>query len=280
MSSPNLKVKPFIKWIGGKARMARHVLDRLPSRCNTYFEPMVGGGAVFVEMAKTNRFDRAVLSDTNPELMNAWRVVRSDAAALIKELRKKRYVYDKAVFLKIRAEDPEVMDPVRMAARFIYLNRTCFNGLYRVNGSGKFNTPFGRYENPVICDAANIRAMSELLESVELREADFEQGVDGARPGDAVYFDPPYIPLSKTSSFDKYTASGFGMEAHGRLRDVFKSLSKKGVRVVLSNSSASESVEMYRSFDFDRLTGARSVGGPADYRKPVEEIVVFAGPRS
>ena len=271
---------PFVKWLGGKGRMAQHVLARLPDHCTTYFEPMVGGGAVFVEMAKAKRFDLAVLSDTNPELMNAWRVVQSDPGGLVKELRKKRYAYDKDVFLKIRAEEPSGMDPVRRAARFTYLNRTCFNGLYRVNGDGRFNTPFGKYKDPVICDAANIKAMSGLLEGVELREVDFEPGVEGAKPGDAVYFDPPYIPISRTSRFDQYTASGFGMEEHRRLRSVFESLVKNEVRVVISNSSAETSIEMYGAFDLDRLTGSRSVGGPADYRKPVEEIIAFAGPRS
>jgi len=271
---------PFVKWLGGKARMARHVLERLPARCRTYFEPMVGGGAVFIEMAKAGRFEKAVLADTNHELLTTWRVVKKDPGSLIKELRKKRYVYDKEAFLKIRAEDTGPMDPVRLAARFVYLNRTCFNGLYRVNGDGRFNSPFGRYKDPVICDAANIKAMSGLLQDVDLLECDFEEAVRGAEPGDAVYFDPPYIPLSDTSNFDKYTARGFDMEAHRRLHRLFSGLVGEGVRAVLSNSSAEASLELYGRFDLDRFVGSRSVGGPADYRKPVEEILVFGGPKS
>lgn len=260
--------------------MARHVMDRLPARCVTYYEPLVGGGAVLIEMAKAGRFDRAVVADTNQELVTAWSVIQSDADGLIRELRKKRYVYDKKVFLKIRAEEPDFSDPVKVAARFIFLNRTCFNGLYRVNSEGRFNSPFGRYKDPVICDADNIRALSLLLRKVEIREADFEDAVQGAEPGDAVYFDPPYIPLSSTSNFDKYTARGFDMEAHRRLCRTFSALVGEGVRAVLSNSSAEASLEMYGRFDLDRFTGSRSVGGPADYRKPVEEILVFGGPKS
>jgi len=270
---------PFVKWLGGKGRMAVHVLGRLPDRCDTYYEPMVGGGAVFIEMAKAGRFGRAVIGDNNPELMNAWRVVQSSVTELVTELRKKRYAYEKSVYLRIRGEDPGEMDPVKRAARFIYLNRTCFNGLYRVNAEGRFNAPFGQYKDPVICDAENLRAVSELLKSVELHEGDFEGMLDGALPGDAVYFDPPYIPLSSTSSFDRYTASGFSLEDHERLAKLFGSLSKKGVRAVLSNSSAKEAVGLYGKFDFDWLTGTRSVGGPADYRKSVKEMIVFAGPK-
>lgn len=271
---------PFVKWLGGKSRMAKRVLERLPEKCGTYFEPLVGGGAVFLEMAKAGRFKRAVLSDTNRELMNVWRVVQSDPRALIKELRKRRYTYDKAVFLRIREEDPDGMDPVRMAARTVYLNKTCFNGLYRVNSDGKFNTPFGRYKDPVICDAENIRAVSELLQDgVEILEQDFRRAVSSAGRGDAVYFDPPYIPISDTSNFDKYTASGFGPEKHEALCEIFASLAAEGVRVVLSNSSAPDSLRLYGKFDHERLVGSRSVGGPAEYRNPVEEILVYAGPK-
>lgn len=270
---------PFVKWLGGKGRLAAHVLARLPEHCETYYEPMLGGGAVFIEMAKAGRFDKAVLGDTNPELMSAWRVVQSDVEALIKELKKKRYTYDRTVYLKIREEDPSGMDPVLVAARFIYLNRTCFNGLYRVNGDGRFNTPFGQYKDPVICDAENLRALSGILDGITLREADFEKVVEGAGDGDAVYFDPPYIPISDTSNFDKYTAGGFGKGEHERLARVFTSLAKQKTRVVLSNSSADEAVRLYGKFDFDWLTGTRSVGGPADYRKSVKEMIVFAGPK-
>lgn len=271
---------PFVKWLGGKARMAKHVLARLPNECDTYYEPMVGGGAVFVEMAKAGRFKNAVLSDTNWELITTWRTIKSEVPDLIKELKKNRYVYDKKVFLEIRKEDPTIMDPVRVAARFIYLNRTCFNGLYRVNGSGKFNSPFGKYTDPVICDIANLKAVSGLLANVEIRNEDFEGGIRGAGSRDAIYFDPPYIPISSTSNFDKYTAGGFNLSNHERLSEVFSSLADKGARVVLSNSSSKDSIRLYGKFDIDRIIGSRSVGGPADCRGSVEEILAFAGPKS
>lgn len=271
---------PFVKWLGGKARMAKHVLARLPNKCNTYYEPMVGGGAVLIEMAKAGRFENAIISDRNWELITTWKTVKFEVSDLIKELKKKRYVYDKSVFLGIREEDPTIMDPVRVAARFIYLNRTCFNGLYRVNGSGKFNSPFGKYTDPMICDTANLKAMSKLLDNVEIRNDDFELGVREAGNGDAVYFDPPYLPISSTSNFDKYVAGGFGISEHERLSRLFSSLAEFGVRVVLSNSSSEDSIRLYGKFDIDRIMGSRSVGGPADCRGSVEEILAFAGPKS
>lgn len=270
---------PFVKWAGGKARVAPHVLRRLPDNIDTYYEPMIGGGAIFFELARANRFKAAVIADKNPELINAWQVVKEDVEGLIKELSdKKKYRYDKAVYLKIR-EVPGKLSKVELAARFIYLNRTCFNGLYRLNSKGEFNVPFGRYDDPVICDSKNLRAVSEILEDVDIYLQDFGRATSGAAEGDAVYFDPPYLPLSDTSKFTSYTASGFTLEDHVRLAGVFKLLGDGGARVVLSNSSAKEAIDLYKGFDIDWITGTRSVGGPANYRKSVKEMVVFHGPR-
>lgn len=271
---------PFVKWAGGKARLARHIVSRLPDEIGTYYEPLLGGGAVFFELARAKRFKRAVLNDLNPDLMNAWTVVRDKVEDLVKELRKRRYRYDRDAYMAVRGADPESLDPVRRAARFIYLNRTCFNGLYRVNKEGRFNVPFGRYDDPIICDARNLRAVSETLLGVELKRADFVQAVSDAERGDAVYFDPPYVPTSETSDFTGYTEEGFGMEDHERLRDAMVKLSGRGVRVVVSNSCADGSIALFGKFDYDVLSGRRNVGGPAEYRRQVGEIVAFAGPRS
>jgi DNA adenine methylase len=276
---------PFVKWAGGKARVARHVLLRLPAKIGTYYEPLVGGGAVLFELMQAGRAERAVIADLNPDLMNAWRVIKQDVGGLVKELRRDRYRYDEDTFLKIREMDRKPSfartGDLRRAARFVYLNRTCFNGLYRVNADGHFNAPFGKYANPVICDEVNLRAVSEVLQKCEVLTADFDEAVGGAGRGDAVYFDPPYIPISKTSSFTGYTPGGFGVEDHRRLAGTFARLAKRGVRVVLSNSAAPEAEELYRQFDMDWIMGGRSVGGPAEYRKKaVKEMIAFAGPRT
>ncbi len=270
---------PFIKWAGGKQRVLPHILRRMPSKIGTYYEPMLGGGAVFIELARQKRFDKAVLSDMNPDLMNTWRIVKSDAEALIEELSSPAYVYDRQAYETIRSQEWPKEFAVRRAARFIYLNRTCFNGLYRVNRGGKFNVPFGRYENPLICDKANLKAISELLQNVTLLEEDFETSVLGCGPGDASYFDPPYVPVSKTSNFTSYTEGGFSLDDHRRLADVMSKLGASGARVVASNSAADAAVEIFSRFDIDKLESRRNIGGPAAYRKSVEEIVAFVGPK-
>jgi DNA adenine methylase len=277
MPSSTSKIKPFVKWCGGKGRVAAHILRRLPDSIETYYEPMVGGGAIFFELARSKRFRNAVLADCNPELMNAWDVVKNDVESLIRELRKKRYRYDRDMYLRIRSERP--VEKVKIAARFIYLNRCGFNGLYRVNSQGEFNVPFGRYADPVICDSSNLREVSKLLEGVTLQLSDFEQTVQPAGHGDAVYFDPPYLPVSDTSKFTSFTANGFRDEDHERLAKVFFRLGSKAVRVVLSNSVAPKALQLYGACDMDVIVGSRSIGGPANYRKPAGEIVVFHGPK-
>jgi DNA adenine methylase len=285
MPSSSSKMKPFVKWCGGKGRVAQHVLRRLPDKIDTYYEPLVGGGAVLFELIRAGRIERAVIADLNSDLMNAWSAIKRDVEGLIRELKSGRYKYDKAVFLKIRDMDrkPDFakISGLKKAARFIYLNRTCFNGLYRVNSDGHFNAPFGKYDNPVICDEKNLRAVAEALLKCEVLTVDFDKAMDGAGKGDAAYFDPPYLPTSRTSNFTGYTAAGFTLEDHQRLAKTFARFAKKGVRVVLSNSAAPEAEELYGQFDVDWITGGRSVGGPADYRKKaVKEMIVFSGPKA
>ena len=274
MPSQNQRVgHPFLKYAGGKTRLLSKILPKFPQHIGTYYEPFLGGGAVFFELAAQKRFDRAVLGDKCPELMNAFQVVRDDVDNLVKILRQPQYRYDKKVFLDIRRADPDKMDPTTRAARTIYLNRTCFNGLYRVNAKGRFNTPFGKYDNPIICDEPNLRACSEALQAVELVEADFEDVCTDAGPGDAAYFDPPYLPISKTSKFTQYTPNGFAYADHVRLSKLFRELDERGVTQVLSNSSNSSILPMFGGFQIQTVTGARSVGRP-DKRKSVFEILV------
>jgi DNA adenine methylase len=237
---------------------------------------MIGGGAILLKIRGS--FKRAVISDTNPEVVNAWRVVKSDVDKLIRALRRPKFQYDKETFLKIRAQNPNKLSPVQRAARFIYLNKTCFNGLYRVNSQGQFNVPFGRYKNPVICDAENLRAVSLVLKNVKVLSKDFADACNGAGKGDAIYFDPPYIPVSKTSSFTGYTADGFTQEDHERLAALFEKLGDRGARVVLTNSLPA--INLYGKFDYDRQVGNRSIGGPAEYRGKAGELIIFHGPKT
>ena len=267
---------PFVKWAGGKTRMARHILERMPAQINKYFEPFAGGASLFFELSRQKRFRRAALGDMNPELMNAFRIIKDDVDGLIQELASPGYEYDKKRYLAIRSLNVSNQTDVERAARFIYLNKTCFNGLYRVNQSGEFNVPFGLFKDPVICDAENLRAVSKALRKAKLVEKHFDWVLKEARPGDVVYFDPPYIPLSETSNFTSYTGAGFGLAEHTHLSIIFSELAGKGVTTILSNSSTTTAKQLYRDHEIIRLTGSRCIGGPADYRKPVEEIMVVA----
>lgn len=272
---------PFIKWLGGKTKISGAILERLPDKCNTYYEPFVGGGAILIKMALSNRFKNAIINDKNPELINAWKTIKKEPELLILELRDtSKYLYDKEIYLKIRSTNPKTLDKVQAAARFIYLNKTCFNGLYRVNKSGEFNTPFGKYTNPLICDSKNINELSQILKKVKIISKNFDFVESEAKSGDAVYFDPPYIPISKTSNFSSYTSDKFGDEDHQRLAEVFKNLVDKNVRTVLSNSFCEDSMNLYGSYDISHIIGQRSIGGDVSYRNSVKEIIVYAGPKN
>jgi len=256
--------------------MLGRIVSRLPDRIGTYYEPFLGGGAVFFELAREGRFKKAVVGDLNAELVNCYRTVQQDVDGLVRELRSGKYRYDRQVYLEIRAWDTAPLSPVERAARFVFLNRTCFNGLYRVNQTtGRFNVPFGSYKSPTICDEPALRAAHGALKNVRLVCADFEKILKGAKPGDAAYLDPPYVPLSETSSFTGYNEGGFGADDHRRLAAKFRELSGAGIAAVLSNSSAPLALSLYDGFERTELMGTRSVGGPAEYRKPAKEIIVY-----
>ncbi len=268
---------PLLKWAGGKGRVMSHIIARIPEKINTYYEPFLGGGAIFFELARQKRFQKAVIGDLNIELMNTYQMVQTRTDDLIVELKNGKYDYNKPNYLRVRALNPGDLTPIERAARFVFLNRTCFNGLYRVNGEGRFNVPFGKYKNPLICDEANIRAIAETIRDVDLRIDDFEKIVAGAKPGDVVYLDPPYLPLSDTAKFTAYNTGGFLLEVHRRLSLLFHQLSQAGVCCILSNSYTPITLDLYKGHEIMELMGPRNVGGPAEYRKPVKEIIVFGG---
>jgi len=262
--------RPFLKWAGGKRQLLSALLRRAPERHEVYFEPFVGGGALFFAL----RPSRAVLADLNERLVRTYRGVRDDVDAVVDLLR--TYRYDEAFFYAMRDRDIDVASDAEVAAWFIYLNRTAYNGLYRVNSRNRFNVPFGRYgEGLVICDEGNLRACSALLRTVEVVVGDFETVAAGAREGDFVYLDPPYVPLSATSSFTSYTSGGFGHADQVRLRDVALRMKARGVHVVLSNSSAPAVRELYRQgFETDEVTALRQVNSRAERRGAIPELVI------
>jgi DNA adenine methylase len=198
---------PFLKWAGGKRQLLERILQVVPGEMDTYYEPFVGGGALFFALAGARRFRRAVLADANRELILCYEAVRDDVDGVIRALRPHRY--DRRIYYQVRAQDPARLSAAARAARLIYLNRCGYNGLYRVNSRGLFNVPFGRYRNPVICDEIKLRAAAAALQSATLVCQDFAVTVAAATPGDFVYLDPPYVPLSPTSSFTAYAQRGF-----------------------------------------------------------------------
>ncbi|MCC6668731.1 MAG: DNA adenine methylase [Polyangiaceae bacterium] len=264
--------RPVLKWAGGKTQLLPQILERLPARIETFFEPFVGGAAVFFALAAEGRFQRAVLADRNPDLVAVYRALQADAEAVIDELSQMRH--SEAEYYRIRELSPRRL--AQRAARVIYLNKTGYNGLYRVNRSGQFNVPFGRYKKPNICDAENLRAAARVLEGVEIVEADFEEVCVRARPGDAVYLDPPYVPLSKTANFTAYARHPFGPSEHQRLARAFTELERRRVAAVLSNSDTPETRALYRGFRAKKVQVSRAINSRPTARGPIDELLVVA----
>lgn len=266
---------PFLKFAGGKTALLPLILPRLPKKIKTYYEPFVGGGAVFFALAAEGRFKKAVIGDSNQELVNAYIALTIDADHVIRALEK--HVYEEKYYYDVRAQDPNKLSSSARAARFIYLNKTCFNGLWRVNKAGHFNVPFGRYTNPMICDEENLRVVETVLRGeVSIWGSDFEERVGQAKRGDAVYFDPPYAPASKTANFTAYTKGGFGLEEQVRLRDVAAKLVKKGVHVLLSNSNTPLVRRLYRhkSFYFEKVQAPRRINSKGGKRGDIGELLI------
>jgi len=239
-----------------------------------YHEPFVGGGALFFDLYRRGAFKRrkAYLSDNNGRLIEAYLGVQQDVERVIALLELHRAAHNKDYYYEVRANVPD--DPIERAARIIYLNKTCFNGLYRENSKGLFNVPMGRYKNPLICDAENLRAVSEALQAARIEQSPFADVVKRARRDDLVYFDPPYHPLSTTASFTAYHESGFAETDQRALGEVFRALDKKGVRVLLSNSMTPLIQEIYQDFHIDEVFATRNVNSRADRRGKIAEALV------
>lgn len=283
-----VSAKPFLKWAGGKSKLLPELLERMPAELGgRYFEPFLGGGALFFATHGGNTQAPShglsdgvarvpVLSDVNPELVNAYRVVRDDLDALLRLLR--AHKHNKRYYYRIRDADRDpgywTWAPLERASRLIYLNKTCFNGLYRVNSRGEFNVPFGDYESPTIADEDNLRACSAALAGADIECASFESVSSIARAGDFVYFDPPYAPVSATAHFTGYAKGGFSADLQRSLADVCRSLDQRGVRFMLSNSNAPLVVDLYRSFRVETVYAPRAINAKGDRRGKVAEIIV------
>lgn len=272
------QARPFLKWAGGKQQLLPAILDRLPERCATYYEPFIGGGAVFFALAARGAFRRAVLADGNADLVSAYLGIRGDVEGVIRRL--SRMKHDEETFYRIRAIDPAKRDLPHRAARVIYLNRTCYNGLFRVNSKGVFNVPFGRYKKPRILDRENLRRVSRALQRITILKADFEKAVARVKPGDVVYFDPPYVPVSRTSSFTAYAADAFGVDEQIRLAELMRALRDKGVYALLSNADAPISRELYDGLHVQVVEARRAINSRADRRGHVRELLVSTSPLS
>jgi len=267
-----------VKWVGGKQQLLSQFEEYFPTTFRRYFEPFVGGGAVFFRLWNTHRLPKQTfLFDNNAELVNAYLVVRDKIDELMETLAFHKKRHDKKYYYKVRGLDRKELklSDVERAARVIYLNRTCYNGLYRVNSRGQFNVPMGSYINPQILHADVLQAASASLQGVNIELRDFRSIVDFAQAEDLFYFDPPYDPLSKTASFTGYTSDSFGEEDQRELARVFARLAEKGAFVMLSNSNTPLILELYRKFRIETVRAKRAVNSDANGRGFIQEVVVL-----
>ncbi|MCS6856394.1 MAG: DNA adenine methylase [Sandaracinaceae bacterium] len=266
---------PFLKWAGGKSRLVPQLLRLLPEGVERmrHIEPFAGGAAFFF----ARRPKRALLADINEPLINTYRCVRDQVDQVIEALRELATKHGTGRYYEVRAEynATKHIPPHRRAAMFIYLNKTCFNGLHRVNRRGEFNVPEGKYKNPRILDEPQLRAASQALQNAELHCGDFEEILDFVKPGDFVYLDPPYEPISGTSNFTSYAkAEGFTRKDQFRLKNVFCALDRRGAKVMLSNSDVPFIRELYREYRIDQVFAPRLISCDVRSREPVPELVI------
>lgn len=284
--SPIRGPRPFVKWAGGKTQLLVELRKHVPERCGRYFEPFVGGGALFWHLAQDRvpilpgaaKGSWAVLGDANKALVTTYKCVKTDVKELVTQLRTHQRSHEKRgskFFYELREDAPS--GAYEIAARFIALNKLSFNGLYRVNKSGKFNVPYGKWASvPNVCDADNLHACAQALRGVEIVAGDFAVAVSSAKKGDFVYFDPPYVPVSATSDFTAYTKEAFGPVEQERLRDVALRLKKKGVHVLLSNADVPFVRKLYTmGFSCRRVEARRNINSKSGSRGPVGELLIF-----
>lgn len=269
----NQEVKPFLKWVGGKRQLLPQIAPLLPKAFNNYYEPFVGGGALLFHLSP----DNAVISDANPELINAYQTIKEDYRSVVKIL--KSFNYNPADFATIRAWDRDdnyliKYSPEERAARFIYINRCGFNALWRVNKKGHCNTPIGRYDSPDFVQENTLRDCHYYLQKVTIKNCDYSETIKEAKAGDFVYFDPPYDPISASANFTSYHKNGFSKDDQITLSNYVNLLSKKGVMVMVSNSCTNFIKGLYLEYSQYNLSAKRNINSKADKRGAVSEILV------
>ncbi|MBA7531820.1 Modification methylase DpnIIA [subsurface metagenome] len=265
--------KPFLKWVGGKRQLILQMNDYFPKEFNKYIEPFVGGGAIFFYLLP----ETAILIDVNKELINTYNIIKNNVSELIKSL--KNHKNEKDYYYEVRSKDrnPEEynkLSDVNKASRTIYLNRCCFNGLYRVNSKGQFNVPFGTYRNPKFCDEENLVSIHKALKNVLLINDSFEKCLDFAEKDDFIYFDPPYVPISRSANFTSYTKGDFGKEDQIRLFDVYKNLDERGCKVMLSNSYSDFILDLYKEYQINILYAKRAINSDGSKRGKIKEVLI------
>ncbi|MBX3248821.1 MAG: DNA adenine methylase [Myxococcales bacterium] len=273
-STPARRPAPFVKWVGGKGRLLSQLAPLMPPGVERmrHVEPFVGGGALFFARAPK----RALLADVNPDLVGTYEAIRDEVETVLRALaRLAALPHESEQFYELRERyNAGGQSKAERAALFIYLNKTCFNGLHRVNRAGHFNVPFGRYKNPRILDADGLRVASHALKGAKIVRDSFEGLLRNARPGDFVYFDPPYEPVSRTASFTGYAQDGFSQADQERLRDVFAALDRRGCKLMLSNSDVPFIRELYGRWNIDVIHAARAINCDPSGRGKVAEVVV------
>jgi DNA adenine methylase len=266
--------KPFIKWVGGKRQLIKQIKKYMPQKFNNYFEPFIGGGALFFDLKIENSF----INDYNPELTNLYNIIKTKPSELIDELKghinSSEYYYDMRALDRDESSYKKLSD-VKKASRFIYLNKSGFNGLYRVNKKGQNNVPYGRYSDPKYLDEINIKACSCLLQSTTITTGDFENIKEHIKKGDFIYLDPPYVPLNATSSFTSYTDKGFDEDMQFRLKELCDYIDGVGAYFMLSNSYTDFILELYKDYDIKTVEANRALNCKASGRGKVNEVLVI-----
>jgi DNA adenine methylase len=273
----NPLVKPFVKWAGGKRQLVPTILaNHLPKNYNlqTYYEPFIGGGALLFSL----RPKKAVINDSNAELINCYKIIKNSLDELIEDL--KNHKNDEYYYYDIRDWDREKnfksKTEVQRASRIIFLNKTCYNGLFRVNSQGQFNVPFGKYKNPNILDIAVLKAVNKYLNENQVRilNSDFQEAVKDAKRGDFIYLDPPYDPVSETASFTGYDVNGFNKQEQRRLKEVFDDLNSRGCHILLSNACTEFIEDLYKDYPHTKISAIRAINCNGKKRGKVDEILV------
>ncbi|NTV40780.1 MAG: DNA adenine methylase [Candidatus Moranbacteria bacterium] len=275
----DIQARPFLKWVGGKAQLLSQLEQYYPKNFNNYFEPFIGGGALFFNLSPT----KAHINDINITLISAYNNIKNKPEELMRILKKLEIEYKKGdeenkkeLFYKIREEFNNMSDTeLKKSAYMIFLNKTCFNGMYRENSKGGFNTPFGKAKNPTILDRENILLVSKVLQHTKLTSVSFDKAIAGAKKGDFVYFDPPYHPLTETAKFTSYHKDSFTKDDQLKLRDVFIELDKRGCYVMLSNSHSPFINDIYKKYRRETVMANRAINCKASGRGKIKELLIL-----